>query len=79
MTCRSTISRRAELLAFVRDEGKGFVAAHNALTALDSWPEFGELLGGRYDGHPVECAPGTVINEGPDFPGDASLSARPSR
>ena len=52
----------------MRDEGKGFVAAHNALTALESWPEFGELLGGRYDGHPWNVAPGTVINEGSDFP-----------
>ncbi len=42
--------QRAELAAFVRDEGKGFVAAHTALNAFESWPEFGELLGGRYDG-----------------------------
>src|SRR6185503_17860829 len=58
--------QKAELLTFVR-EGKGFVAAHTALTAFDSWPEFGELIGGRYDGHPWH-APGTVINEGGDFP-----------
>ena len=60
-------AQKKELLAFVRDDGKGFVAAHTALTAFDSWPEFGELLGGRYDGHPWH-APGTVINEGADFP-----------
>ena len=59
-------AQKKELAAFVRD-GKGFVAAHTALTAFDSWPEFGELLGGRYDGHPWH-APGTVINEGADFP-----------
>ena len=60
-------AQKKELLAYVRDEGKGFVAAHTALTAFDTWPEFGELLGGRYDGHPWH-APGTVINEGADFP-----------
>ena len=60
-------AQKRELLAFVHDEGKGLVAAHTALTAFDSWPEFGELLGGRYDGHPWH-APGTVINEGADFP-----------
>ncbi len=60
-------AQKKELLAFVRDDGKGLVAAHTALTAFDSWPEFGELLGGRYDGHPWH-APGTVINEGADFP-----------
>jgi type 1 glutamine amidotransferase len=48
--------------------GKGFVAAHVALTAFESWPEFGELLGGRYDQHPWNTAVGTVINEDPSFP-----------
>lgn len=60
--------QKNDLLKFVRDDGKGLVAAHIALTALDSWPAFGELLGGRYDGHPWGTATGTVINEAPDFP-----------
>lgn len=59
--------QKKELLAFVRDDGKGFVAAHTGLTAFEAWPEFGELIGARYDGHPWH-APGTVINEGADFP-----------
>jgi len=59
--------QKAELLSFVRDEGKGFVAAHVALTSFESWPEFGELLGARFDGHPV-TGRGTVINESPSFP-----------
>ena len=59
--------QKAELLAFVHDEGKGFVAAHVGQTAFESWPEFGELLGARFDGHPI-VGPGTVINEEPDFP-----------
>ncbi|HET9467638.1 MAG TPA: ThuA domain-containing protein, partial [Vicinamibacterales bacterium] len=59
--------QKTELLAAVR-EGKGFVAAHTALTAFEPWPAFGELLGGRYDGHPWGTTAGTVINEAPDFP-----------
>ena len=59
-------AQREDLLSFVR-EGKGFVAAHIALTAFESWPEFLDLLGARFDGHPITGA-GTVINEGPDFP-----------
>ena len=59
-------SQKAELLQFVRD-GKGFVAAHVALTALESWPEFGEMLGGRFDQHPI-VGPGTIVNESPAFP-----------
>jgi uncharacterized protein len=60
--------QKADLLAFVRDEGKGFVAAHIGLTAFESWPEFGDLLGGRFDGHPWGNVQGTVINEEPSFP-----------
>ena len=60
--------QRAELAAFVHDDGKGFVAAHVALTAFEGWPEFGNLIGGRYDEHPWNTASGTIINEDPSFP-----------
>jgi len=63
-----TAQQKADLLSFVRDEGKGFVAAHTAVTAFESWPEFGELLGARYDGHPWNTAYGSVVNEDPAFP-----------
>ena len=59
--------QKVQLLAFVRNGG-GFVAAHTATTAFLSWPEFGELLGGRYDEHPWGNAPGTIITEDPAFP-----------
>ena len=60
-------TQKGELLSFIRDDGKGFVAAHVGLTAFESWPEFGELLGARFDGHPVN-GPGVVVNEDPAFP-----------
>ena len=63
-----TDEQKADLLSFVKDDGKGFVAAHTATTAFLSWPEFGEMIGGRYDGHPWGSADGTVINEDPAFP-----------
>jgi type 1 glutamine amidotransferase len=69
--------QRAELAAFVHDEGKGFVAAHIALTAFESWPAFGELLGARYDGHPWGTTTGTVINEDPAFPATRHFGAEP--
>ena len=60
--------QREELAAFVR-EGKGLVGAHVGLTAFESWPEWGELIGARYDGHPWGGTNvGTVINEDPSFP-----------
>lgn len=60
--------QKADILKFVHDDGKGFVAAHTALTAWDAWPAYGDLLGGRYDGHPWNTTTGPVVNEAPDFP-----------
>jgi len=65
--------QKADLLSFVKDDGKGFVAGHTASTAFDSWPEFGEMLGARYDGHPWNTAYGSVINEDPAFPATKHL------
>ena len=58
--------QKAELLAFVRS-GKGFVAAHTGLTAFESWPEFGEMVGATYGGH-LYTGPGRVISEQPSHP-----------
>src|SRR5207344_3120485 len=66
-------AQREELLQFVR-EGKGFVAAHVALTAFESWPEFLDLIGARFDGHPMN-GPGVVVNESPDSPMTRHMSA----
>lgn len=65
--------QKADLLSFVRDDGKGFVAGHTALTAFESWPEFGDLIGARYDGHPWNMATGTIVNEDPSFPATKQL------
>lgn len=65
--------QRADLLAFVHDDGKGFVASHTATNAFMSWPEFGELLGGRYDDHPWNTVEAPVINEDPNFPATRHL------
>lgn len=59
-------AQKAELLQFVRD-GRGFVASHVALTAFESWPEFLDLIGARFDQHPI-VGPGTIVNENPAFP-----------
>lgn len=60
--------QRADLLSFVHDDGKGFVAAHTGSTAFMSWPEFGEMLGGRFDNHPWGTVEAPLINEDPTFP-----------
>lgn len=68
-----TPEQKKDLLAFVHDDGKGFVAAHTATTAFLSWPEFGELIGGRYDNHPWNTVAGQVVNEDPAFPATRHL------
>ncbi len=60
--------QKADLLAFVKEDGKGFVAAHTATTAFFSWPEFGEMLGGRFDEHPWNVVEAKVVVEDPSFP-----------
>ena len=63
-----TDEQKADLLSFVRDDGKGFVAAHSASTAFFSWPAFGDLLGGRFDEHPWEITDAAVVVDDPAFP-----------
>jgi type 1 glutamine amidotransferase len=58
-----TAEQRRDLLSFVRDDGKGFVATHAGATAFFSWPEFGEMLGGRFDEHPWNITDATVVVE----------------
>ena len=62
-------AQKTELLKFVHDDGKGFLAAHFASTAFGSWPEFGNLLGGRFDNHPWGVTEAPIIVEDPEFPG----------
>jgi type 1 glutamine amidotransferase len=65
--------QKTDLLKFVHDDGKGFVAAHVALTALNAWPELGEMLGGQFQDHPYGSVPGSIINEDPNFPATRHL------
>src|SRR5262245_7889117 len=37
-------SQKADLLSFVRDDGKGFIGIQSAATTVTSWPERGQQL-----------------------------------
>jgi type 1 glutamine amidotransferase len=63
-----TDAQKADLLAFVRDEGKGFVAAHTGNNAFYSWPDFGDMIGGRFDDHPWELFDAPIVVEDAAFP-----------
>lgn len=46
-----TDTQREAFLAFIRG-GKGFVGVHSTTDTFYRWQEFGELIGGYFDGHP---------------------------
>src|SRR5947207_6138167 len=62
-------SQKADLLSFVRDDGKGFIGIHSAAITFLSWPEYGEMLGGYFDGHPWGEFDAPLVVEDPGFPG----------
>jgi type 1 glutamine amidotransferase len=63
-----TDEQKADLMSFVKDEGKGFVGIHAALDTFYQWPEYGEMIGGWFDGHPWNTFDAPVIIEDPSFP-----------
>lgn len=71
-----TPDQRADLLSFVRDDGKGFVAVHSAATAFFSWPEYGDMVGSRFDEHPWGISDATIQVEDPTSPIVAHLPQR---
>jgi len=62
-------SQKADLLSFVRDDGKGFIGIHSAAITFTSWPEYGEMLGGCFDGHPWGQFNAPLVVEDAKFPG----------
>jgi hypothetical protein len=59
--------QKQDLLAFVRS-GKGFGGAHSATDTLYTWAEYGDMIGGYFDGHPW-AQEASIDVEDPDFPG----------
>jgi len=74
-----TEQQMADLLAFVREDGKGFVAAHTGDNAFQQFPEYREMIGGLWN-HPWTKSENLevdlpVIVEDPAFPAMQSLPA----
>jgi uncharacterized protein len=67
-------SQKADLLSFIRDDGKGFIGIHSATITFLSWPEYGKLIGGYFDGHPWGELQAPLLVEDADFPGMKYLS-----
>jgi hypothetical protein len=66
-------SQKADLLSFVRDDGKGFIGIHSAAITFLSWPQYGKMLGGYFDGHPWGEFKAPLVVEDSGFPGMGHL------
>jgi len=61
-------SQKADMMSFIKEDGKGFVGIHAALDTNYKWPEYGEMIGGWFDQHPWMTFNAPIINEDPGFP-----------
>jgi type 1 glutamine amidotransferase len=60
--------QKRDMMAFIHEDGKGFVGIHAALDTNYNWPEYGEMIGGWFDQHPWMTFNAPIVNEAPDFP-----------
>ncbi|HEV3483606.1 MAG TPA: ThuA domain-containing protein [Candidatus Acidoferrales bacterium] len=63
-----TDQQKADLMSFIKEDGKGFIGCHTAINAFLTWPEYGEMIGGYFDDHPWTIFDAPVIVEDPNFP-----------
>jgi type 1 glutamine amidotransferase len=63
-----TPQQKADFLSFIKVDGKGFIGAHTGDDAYFDWPEFGEMVGGYFDGHPWSVFDAPIIVEDKEFP-----------
>jgi len=61
-------SQKADMMSFIKEDGKGFVGIHAALDTNYNWPEYGEMIGGWFDQHPWMTFNAPIVNEDPSFP-----------
>ncbi len=61
-------SQKQDFLSFIREDGKGFVGVHSAIDTFYKWPEYGEMVGAWFDGHPWNQFQAPVIVEDQNFP-----------
>ena len=61
-------SQKADMISFIKDDGKGFVGIHAALDTFYKWPEYNELIGGWFNEHPWGTFNAPIVVEDPNFP-----------
>ena len=66
---------KKSLVDFVKD-GKGIIGIHAATDCFYNWPEYGEMMGGYFDGHPWNERVGVKVDE-PAHPVVAAFGGQP--
>ncbi len=66
-------SQKADLMSFIKEDGKGFIGIHSATDTFYKWPEYGDMIGGYFDGHPWMTFDAPLLVEDPSFPGMSAL------
>jgi len=61
-------SQKADMMSFIKEDGKGFVGIHAALDTFYNWPEYGEMIGGWFNEHPWGTFNAPIVLEDPTFP-----------
>jgi type 1 glutamine amidotransferase len=59
--------QKKDLMSFIKEDGKGFVGAHTGNDAFFEWPEFLEMIGAYFDGHPWSVFDAPIIVEDTGF------------
>lgn len=67
--------QKAALLTFVKTEGKGFIGVHSAADTFYQWPEYGEMVGGWFDGHPWNTFEAPILVEDRNHPATKHMPA----
>lgn len=60
--------QKADLVAFVHDDGKGFVGVHASNDSNYKWNEWALITGGWFDQHPWGTFEAPIVLEDSDFP-----------
>ena len=61
-------SQKADMMSFIKEDGKGFIGIHAALDTNYKWAEYGEMIGGYFDQHPWMTFQAPIVTEDADFP-----------
>jgi len=62
-----TDAQEHDLLAFVHDDGKGFVGIHTATATLTQFPQYADMIGAHFDNHPWGITTAPIIVEDPKW------------